>query len=1120
MKQHDADMKALTINLGFLFDKQDLFIDNDGDGYPDTTNLVLAVVPDMQSGALWAGIINLAARFNITSSGNKISCPCVLSEPEAGTLLIQSPTVHYDAAACLESDHNGGWVLSGHCELSMKRVLDILAIEDICSPEEPIQRVVIPGESSPSGFVYLQSGIVIDVILPPPPAELAIESVKLDKNVDLTSLGTTFLATDLHSPRATRCTLGLVLPSQVSSLCGQALFSIASTLTSQATEILLPFAQVANNPNAEFCLTVIENQDKEAWFHGSNNQFTAVGGTQPLVKLLKELERLWFESDILGGDSLETWKTRVAAAAMIVQGEGQEGYLAHELVQGRLLPPQDRLSWNRISNACRRLGLSVPEQQVKSLPITRKMKLAGEWKRLLTAATNIPVGQGQIFCRAYLGANKQKRFQLQAKLHALLQQKGYDPQVVVLRTHKPAVSWLLEEVEPALPKMVHSLRISFRPFSMPNQMESSTRWAQEIYPAPDVVCQRRGWSTDRIHMVMDTTQNHAYLVQALNCDGELLSECGLTPLFSRIDYTLELRSDQQCYPTTAGIQLKQDKKIFWHCQIPTDRELFWGRFQEKWLPEITALMNDALPTLLERNALAFWEEIRFEIAIDEEQEQLGLGEERIAPMEALHEDVYFGLLAFMQAFRDKYCPETNIQLGRIVPFVRPVDGKQPWAKLLLKPYKHRISCAESMPQIGNIGFEQGYLLVEFPGDQHSINIEERERLCEVAKAWGYNLNPTENGFLFKARPAKNNNKQEVAGNLSVPDATAIPSGEQIRTWTKSLSSRPGIRVIKAGKSLMGRDILAVEATGDNGMAASRARLLKPTLFINARHHANEVSGSNAAMCLLHELASGAATSEMLMRSNVVVVPLENADGVATLEEMLPYATDHKLHAARYNALGMEWYDQYFDPDTPFSEARVKARLFERWLPEYMLDLHGVPSHEWEQPFAGYISPRFKEHWIPRSFVYAILPFYDQPDHPGSDEAKQLAATMSAAMEKEQDIVQLNQEIFNRYERYAKAFEPEVFTSDLERSLVVVPTCERISKTNYAHRKWPLVKSEVITEVLDEVARGPWLEQCTRAHLVIIKTMLTRMCNSRQKAELVREEQPGGVLFSWRRQENG
>jgi hypothetical protein len=237
--------------------------------------------------------------------------------------------------------------------------------------------------------------------------------------------------------------------------------------------------------------------------------------------------------------------------------------------------------------------------------------------------------------------------------------------------------------------------------------------------------------------------------------------------------------------------------------------------------------------------------------------------------------------------------------------------------------------------------------------------------------------------------------------------------------------------------------------------------------------------------------------------------------VDTLEKMLPESPDHKLHAARYNALGMEYYDQYFDRDTRFSEARVKTRLFERWLPEYMIDLHGVPSHEWEQPFSGYVSPRFREHWIPRSFVYAILPFYGQDSHPASGTAAALAQEMSAALETQADILAMNQEIFDRYRRYAKAFEPDVYDSDMTGALVVTPTCERIGKINFANRKWPLVKSEIITEVLDEVATGPWLERCARAHLVVIDTVLKRM-GKEKKAVLERKEESGAVTFAWHR----
>ena len=110
------------------------------------------------------------------------------------------------------------------------------------------------------------------------------------------------------------------------------------------------------------------------------------------------------------------------------------------------------------------------------------------------------------------------------------------------------------------------------------------------------------------------------------------------------------------------------------------------------------------------------------------------------------------------------------------------------------------------------------------------------------------------------------------------------------------------------------------------------------------------------------------------------------------------APDHKLHAARYNALGVEWYADYFADPPRFAEARVKPRLWHRWLPQIVLDAHGVPSHEWDQPFSGYVPPKpFQEFWLPKTFVYAIVPFIDRPDHPGHGMAGRLVNQMRQAL---------------------------------------------------------------------------------------------------------------------------
>ena len=1085
MTQTASDAMPPLLNLGHLSTGTPLFSDHDKDGYPDRIHLSLGIAPKMNSGPVWAGLINLAARLNMESCGRGIAPPIPCTRAENKMLHVDSPAGKISWAACLEKNRQGGWQLSGHSPRAMKLMLDTLATGAISVDATQAVRFELAKEGEVSGRMSYQNGtdarFQVPLVCRDTPGHSQQGPVISDRSsFDITSLAGLMLPAADRDPRSSRLALTLDLPLVLSAACGRELFFLISAASARATELTLPLAHVGSCPGDGLCLAIEENTLAEARIRCCGNHLKAAGRTRELAALIREVTRLWFETDAPGGEALESWKKKLYNAAHLAAGT--------------------------------RLNRPVKENPAKEKPIERRMTMAGEKARILDQAAAIPRGTGPVQCRAFTGGPYPDRLAFKHQLDHVLKQKGYTPETLVLRTHKPAVSWLLETVEPSLPGTVSSLKIRCRPFCRPGQMEPRARWIREMYPAPDVICDRRGWQANHVEMKLDDTQASDYTVTARDAAGRIIAVYSLTVPVSGLFYTLENRQGQQVYPAQAGFEILREGRMVHQCLVPTDRELFWRRFQEKWLPAMSAAMVCMLPGLQRCNALAFWEEIQIEVAMDDAQEPAGLAQERIAPMEALHEDLYFGLLAFMESFRQKHCPGSVMQLGRIVPLMRAAGSERPWARLRLKPMRTPVPPPRPRPVIDHIGYRRGALFVDFSRDSHLLPPAENKRLCAAARSRGYRFSPHENKIRYAARPARKTAALSSMKALMAPDLQAIPTGETVRAWTRHLSGRPGIRVWRAGTSLLGRDIPAVEATAGN-MPARRARLLKPTLLINARHHANEVSGTNAAMALLHELAATGRTAGVPDLVNLVVVPLENADGVDTLEKMLPESPDHKLHAARYNALGMEYYDQYFVTDTRFSEARVKARLFERWLPEYMIDLHGVPSHEWEQPFSGYINPRFKEHWIPRSFIYAILPFYGEDSHPGSREASALAREMSAALETQADMVALNQQIFDRYLRYAKAFEPEVYDSNMAGSLVVTPTCERIRKINFGNLKWPLVKSEIITEVLDEVATGPWLARCARAHLVIIDTVLKRM-QKEKKAVLERKEKPGTVTFTW------
>jgi hypothetical protein len=147
-------------------------------------------------------------------------------------------------------------------------------------------------------------------------------------------------------------------------------------------------------------------------------------------------------------------------------------------------------------------------------------------------------------------------------------------------------------------------------------------------------------------------------------------------------------------------------------------------------------------------------------------------------------------------------------------------------------------------------------------------------------------------------------------------------------------------------------------------------------------------------------------------------------------------------------------------------------------------------------------------------VFAILPYLEQPGHPAGRVAREVAQELAEAVAREADIVRLSRRIHQRYRRYAVAFEPEVFKADFVDALLVAPVAERLGETNFAQRYWPLVESEVVTEVLDEVCRGKWLERCCRVHQVAALALLDRLARS-PRARLHHASFPHGLHLAWR-----
>jgi len=829
---------------------------------------------------------------------------------------------------------------------------------------------------------------------------------------------------------------------------------------------------------------------------------------------------------------VNAFHAKVEGVRDLVAGCGRWGRWAHHLVRAAagetVTPPTTGAERPKVLRACRALGLELPPQTPSSI-LHRRSSWSSESQKILDLAAQLQPGSGRLEGLVFVSKPLETRLELKRKLTSILSRKGYRVDLAVFNAYKPGVSWLLESVAKMLQRIeqLNDIELAYRPFKAAGgSLELPSRWLQEIFPGPDLLAEALGWKPDRIRLIRRKNLPDAYRIRAWNTQGRLVFTRGFTPFISRLPYLPGRPQAGTVHPTCGGIRLRQGPDTILDRAVMTDREHFWRTFQTRWLPALEAQMRAHLNALKGGMTPAFWEEVRLEVALEETDVRLNLGAERICPMEALHEDLYFGLLNFFHNFSREHKLAPAMQFGRILPLVSArLKGARPSARMTARPFQRYASGGAGLrrPQVTAINFERGQWRFELSGGNKRLNPSGIRHLCGVARAWGINMEPSQaqgrvQVKLKAPRPVRHGSN--VTRRKAAPCEDRLLSAREVSDWIQHLGRMPHLQSWQAGRSWQGRPIWAVEACLQGGgklASVAKTRVLKSTLLINARHHANEISSTNAVLHLAWQLSATRQGRETLKQTNIVMIPIENADGVATLEMLLPEASDHKLHAARYNALGVEWYSDYFADPPRFAEARVKPRLWHRWLPQIVLDAHGVPSHEWDQPFSGYVPPKpFQEFWLPKTFVYAIVPFIDRPDHPAHGIAGQLVNLMRQALAGDRAIIDLSLALNDRYRRYAGSAEPRVFPACTAETLVALPPQKRIAKNNFAARRWPLTLSEIITEVTDEVASGSLLALCARAHRRIAGALVEFMRPEKPGAISRTQLADGAVLLRWRR----
>ena len=106
---------------------------------------------------------------------------------------------------------------------------------------------------------------------------------------------------------------------------------------------------------------------------------------------------------------------------------------------------------------------------------------------------------------------------------------------------------------------------------------------------------------------------------------------------------------------------------------------------------------------------------------------------------------------------------------------------------------------------------------------------------------------------------------------------------------------------------------------------------------------DSLSASDVELGSVEKLLTEDVYKDLPDKLNLVIVPMENVDGAAIHYELQKEHPTWKFHVARFNSLGKEFYYEHFQQDTIHSEAMGLTRIYDRYVPDMIVDNHGVPS---------------------------------------------------------------------------------------------------------------------------------------------------------------------------------
>jgi hypothetical protein len=720
------------------------------------------------------------------------------------------------------------------------------------------------------------------------------------------------------------------------------------------------------------------------------------------------------------------------------------------------------------------------------------------------------------------------RATLAQEIRELVLARETDPNMLtihVIAAHKQAYCWIDEILKPRL-KHAAQIRIKYREIvsETSGTIESSHRWLHELYPIDEVLSRDLGIPIDRISFDKSNSDEvPTYEVSAEDSSGQPILHESFEPRFVIRTMFDSIPDYARVRVSTGWLHAAVDRTVVADEQIETDPERFWNCYQSSALPRIREYILRLYDGKPGAECAPHFGTLEVDLWLSEPDYRIGIGEERISTLEALHEDIYFETLLFLEILGMNYP-------GRIIPRVhRARDGQNGLARIRFTgkagpnprvDLKWRDRTGTSFRHTENLlptrnGTPQTKAVTVRSGHSSVVSLEitgipdtkENFALFEAIREFhehgvGLSWLSYENIDVLKLGSIEIPRTKACHGKprIEPPPNSDLNDGNPIVQWDtpigpnecehliRKLSAFPEVHAFHAGTSYLGLPIWALDVTAPlkgKYISQARASVAKPVLFVTGRQHANEVSSTSHILKLAELLATDPEIRKLLERVHFILHPMTNPDGAALVDELCRDTPDFILHAGYLGALGVDVTGEQWSENPRYPEAHVRRYLWEMWLPDIVLNPHGYPSHEWVQLFAGYTawvksrSVTARDWWIPRGWFIPGFVYMEGTSETAFHIRDRVTADMRSL------LGTWNTQMYRRYAKYGATeianfkmqFCNDLLVYSLEKGLIPKP-----DGFTFMQRYPQITLLETVTEVPDEVAHGDWLKTLAEAGL--------------------------------------